>query len=141
MWFLLIFIYFFYTIFILVWPIQLTFCLTYLASYFHFEITFTLYTVEPISIGQWREEIGIFNLYKCETPFKCVHIIVELICFFYKLIIFMLLYYLHEFLDYCDYFDKVLYCLLIFIWITDNFAIQVFYLIIPVKVLRPNYWK
>ena len=39
---------------------------------------------------------------------------------------------LHEILDYCDYFNKLLDCLLIFILITDNFAIHVFNLIIPV---------
>ena len=39
---------------------------------------------------------------------------------------------MHGILDYCNYFDKILDCLLIFILITDNFAIQVFNLIIPV---------
>ena len=85
----------------------------------------------PISIGQWREEIGIFNSCKCKTSFKCVHrnFVVNLLL--YKLVTFMLLCCLHEFLDYCDYFDNVLDCLLIFILITDIFAVQVFNLIIP----------
>ena len=113
-------------IFILVWPVQLTFCLTYLASYFHFEISQLHFILQmPISIGQWREEIGIFNSYKCKTPFKCVHSNFAVNLLLYKLITFMLLYCLHEILDYCDYVCKVLDCLLIFMLVTDKFAIQV----------------
>ena len=45
----------------------------------------------PISIGQWRDEIGIFNTYKCKTPFKGVHsnFVVNLLR--HKLITFMFL--------------------------------------------------
>ena len=93
----------------------------------------------PISIGQWREEIGIFNSYKCETPFKCVHSNFVVNLLLYKLITLILLCCLHEILDYCDYFDKVLDCLLIFILITDKFAIQVFNLIIPVIAVYKSF--
>ena len=92
-----------------------------------------------ISIGKWLEEIGIFNSYKCKTPFKCVHsnsVVNLLVC---KLITFMLLCCLHEILDYCHYFSKVLGYLLIFVLITDNFTIQVFNLIIPVIVVYKSF--
>ena len=93
----------------------------------------------PVSIGQWREGVGIFNSYKCKTLFKCVHSHFVINLLLYKLIIFMLLCYLHEFLDYCDYFDKVLDYLLIVILITDNFTIQVFNLIIPVITVYKSF--
>ena len=86
----------------------------------------------PISIGQWCEGIGIFNSYKYKTPFKCVHSNFVVNLLLYKLITIMFVCCLHEILDYCDYFDKLLDCLLIFILVTDNFSIQVFHLIIPV---------
>ena len=94
----------------------------------------------PISIEQWHEEIGIR---------KCVHSNFVADLLFHKLITFILLCCLHEILDYSDYFDKVLDYLLIFILITDKFAIQVFNLIILViavyksfktKLLKVNYF-
>ena len=93
----------------------------------------------PVSIGQWREGVGIFNSNKCKTLFKCVHSHFVINLLLYKLIIFMLLCYLHEFLDYCDYLDKVLDYLLIVILITDNFTIQVFNLIIPVITVYKSF--
>ena len=93
----------------------------------------------PISIGQWREEIGIFNSYRFKTLFKCVHSNFVVNSLLYKLNTFMLLCCLHEILDYCDYFDKVLDYLLIFILITDKFAIQVFNLIIPVIAVYKSF--
>ena len=39
---------------------------------------------------------------------------------------------MHEFLDFCNCFDKVLDCLLIFSSLSDDFAIQVCNLIVPV---------
>ena len=93
----------------------------------------------PISTGQWHEEIAIFNSYKCKTPFKCVHSDFVVNLLLYKLITFMLLCCMHEILDCCDYFDKVLDCLLIIILITDKFAIQVFHLIILVIGVCKNF--
>ena len=83
--------------------------------------------------------IGIFNSYKCKTPFKCVHSNFVVNLLLYKLITFMLVCCLHEILDYCDYFNKLLDCLLIFILIADNFAIQVFNLIIPVIAVYKSF--
>ena len=75
----------------------------------------------PISIGHWREEIGIFNSCKCKTPFKCLHCNFFVNLFLYKLITFIsCAIFMSFYLDYCDCFDKVLDCLLIFILITDN---------------------
>ena len=75
----------------------------------------------PISIGQWREEIGIFNSCKCKTPFKCLHCNFFVNLFLYKLITFIsCAIFMSFYLDYCACFDKVLDCLLIFILITDN---------------------
>ena len=92
-----------------------------------------------ISIGQWCEKIEIFNLYKSKTPFKCVHSNFVVNLLLYKLITFMLLCCLHEILDYYDYFDKVLNYLLIFLLITDKFAIQVFNLITPVIAIYKSF--
>ena len=92
-----------------------------------------------ISIGHRREEIGIFNSYKCKTPFKGEHSNFVDNLLLDKLITFRLLCCLHEILNYCDYFDKVLDCLLIFILITDKFSIHVFNLIIPVIAVYKSF--
>ena len=93
----------------------------------------------PNSIGRWREEIGIFNSYKCKTPFKCGHSNFVFNLLLYKLITFMLVCCLHKILDCCNYFDKLLDCLLIFILITNNFPIQVFNLMIPVIAVYKSF--
>ena len=92
-----------------------------------------------ISIGQWCEKMEIFNSCKYKTAFKYAlsDSVVNLLL--YKLIILMLFCCLHEFSDYWDYFDKILDFLWIFILINDNFAIQVFNLIIPVITVHNNF--
>ena len=64
----------------------------------------------PISIRQWREEIRIFNSYKCKTPFKWVNSDFVVNLLLYKLINFLPICCLHETLDYCGYFDKLIAC-------------------------------
>ena len=66
-----------------------------------------------------------------KKPSNVEIVILWLICFL-QVDYFHFLCYLHEFSGYCDCFDKVLNCLLIFILTTDNFAIKVFNLMIPI---------
>ena len=102
---------FFPMIFILVWKMQLTLCLTCFANYFHFEISVTLYTLDAYyhRTVAWKNRIIQFiQMFKCSTPFKCVHSNLSINLLLYKLIPLMILCCLHEFSDYCDYFDKVL---------------------------------
>ena len=49
----------------------------------------------PISIGQWHEEIGNFNSYKCKTSFKTEHNNFTVYLSLYKLIIIICLCYIH----------------------------------------------
>ena len=58
----------------------------------------------PISIRQCREEIEIFNSYKCKTPSKCVHSNFFVNLFLYKLITFILCAtFMSFYLDYCNF--------------------------------------
>ena len=78
----------------------------------------------PISIGQWREEIGNFNSYKSKTSFKNEHNNFMVYLSLYKLIIIIWLCYIHSFINYCDCFPANILHYLLIILITDNFAIQ-----------------
>ena len=77
-----------------------------------------------ISIGQWSEEIGNFNSYKCKTSSKTEHNSFMVYLSLYMLIIIICLCYVHDFLNYCDCFSGNILHLLI-ILITDNFEIQI----------------
>ena len=93
----------------------------------------------PISIGQWREEIGIFNSYKFKTSFKSDNSSFLVNLFPNKLILFIFLCYIYDLFNYCFCFPtKILRCLLI-IFITDNRKISIFNLLNPVCGFYQNF--
>ena len=86
----------------------------------------------PINTGQWCEEIGKFNSYKCKTSSKTEHNNFIVYLYLYKSIILICLCYVHDFLNYCDHFSANILHYLLIICITDNSAIQLNNLLTPV---------
>ena len=99
-----------------------------------------------ISIGQWHEEIGNFNCYKCNSSPNTEHSKSAVNFCFCKLIFFICLCYMHDFLNNCNcYLTNSLNYLLIFLSII-NFKVQVLTPIIVVyksfktKLVRSSYF-
>ena len=99
-----------------------------------------------ISIGQWHKEIGNFNCYKCNSSPNTEHSKSAVNFCFCKLIFFICLCYMHDFLNNCNcYLTNSLNYLLIFLSII-NFKVQVLTPVIVVyksfktKLVRSSYF-